>query len=81
MDPAEAQSRATIAAALIMRGAVAVPCGGTHLLHADGLRLRELTDDIYRLVTALSCVQSRRPHERPRAGAVATDAGASAEHD
>jgi hypothetical protein len=52
MDPIEAQSRAMIASALIMRGAVAVPVGGAHLLHADGLRLRELTDDVYRLLTA-----------------------------
>ena len=51
MDPIEAQSRAMIASALIMRGAVAVPCSGERLLHADGLRLRALTDDVYRLLT------------------------------
>jgi hypothetical protein len=58
MDPGEAHSRAIIAAALIMRGAVAVPCSGAHLGHADGQRLRELTDDVYRLLTTPPCVKS-----------------------
>ena len=58
MDPAEAQSRAMIASALIIRGAVAVPSGGAHLLPADALRLRALTEDVYRLLTAASCVKS-----------------------
>ena len=58
MDPIEAQSRAMIASALIIRGAVAVPSGGAHLGHAEGVRLRELTDDVYRLLTAPPCVKS-----------------------
>jgi hypothetical protein len=62
MDPLEAQSRATIAAALIIRGAVAVPSGGTRLLHADGLRLRALTDEVYRLLTAPPCMKSSDDH-------------------
>jgi hypothetical protein len=53
MDPGEAQARASIAAALIMRGAVEVPAvprdGG--LPDAAGMRLRELTDYVFRLVT------------------------------
>lgn len=54
MDPIEAQSRAMIASALIVRGAVSVPSmpsNGDQLSHTEGLRLRELTDHIYRLLT------------------------------
>lgn len=54
MDPVEAQARAIIAAALIVRGAVEIPAmpSGTHLLPDDaGVRLRELTDYVYRLLT------------------------------
>jgi hypothetical protein len=54
MDPLEAQARATIASALILRGAVEVPSlppNGQHLPDAAGVRLRELTDYVYRLVT------------------------------
>jgi len=54
MDPLEAQSRAIIAAALIMRGAVEVPLiptGGQHLPDTAGMRLRALTDYLYRLLT------------------------------
>ena len=54
MDPVEAQARAIIAAALIVRGAVEVPAipSGRHLLPDEaGVRLRELTDYVYRLVT------------------------------
>jgi hypothetical protein len=54
MDPWEAQARATIAAALIARGAVEVPSmpsRGSRLPDAAGLRLRELTDYVYRLIT------------------------------
>jgi hypothetical protein len=55
MDPREAQARAIIAAALIVRGAVEIPA----LPRDDdrrgpdpaGVRLRELTDYVYRLVT------------------------------
>jgi hypothetical protein len=54
MDSSEAHARAIIAAALIVRGAVEVPAmpTGTQRLPDDaGVRLRELTDYVYRLVT------------------------------
>jgi hypothetical protein len=54
MDPWEAQARATIAAALITRGAVEVPSmpsPGERLPDTAGVRLRELTDYLYRLIT------------------------------
>jgi hypothetical protein len=54
MDSSEAQAKATIAAALIIRGAVEVPslpANGNELPDPAGLRLRELTDYLYRLVT------------------------------
>jgi hypothetical protein len=54
MDPLEAQARAIIAAALIVRGAVEVPLipsGGQRVPDAAGMRLRELTDYVYRLLT------------------------------
>ena len=54
MDSSEAQARATIAAALIVRGAVEVPSvpPGRHgMPDAAGLRLRELTDYLYRLIS------------------------------
>jgi hypothetical protein len=54
MDPLEAQSRSIIAAALIIRGAVEVPLiptGGHRLPDAAGMRLRDLTDYLYRLLT------------------------------
>ncbi len=54
MDPSEAHPRAIFAAALIVRGAVevpAIPSGGQRLPDDAGLRLRELTDYVYRLVT------------------------------
>jgi hypothetical protein len=51
LDPIEAQSRAIIASALIVRGVTSMPTCGGHLSHAEGLRLRELTDHIYRLLT------------------------------
>ena len=53
MDPLEAQARAIIAAALIVRGAVEVPTmpsSGQRVPDSAGVRLRELTDDIYRLL-------------------------------
>ena len=54
MDPVEAQARAIIAAALIVRGAVevpAIPSGTQRLPDNAGVRLRELTDYVYRLLT------------------------------
>ena len=54
MDPAEVQARAIIAAALIVRGAVevpAMPSGGQEVPDRAGVRLRELTDYVYRLLT------------------------------
>jgi len=52
MDPVETQGKVTIAAALITRGAVEVPAIPTgNQLDAAGLRLRELTDYVYRLLT------------------------------
>jgi hypothetical protein len=60
MDPSEAQARAMIAAALIMRGAVEIPSIPTdddHGPDAAGLRLCELTDYVYRLIT------TENPHD------------------
>ena len=54
MDPSERQARAIIAAALIVRGAVEVPTiptGTRRVPDAAGMRLRELTDYVYRLLT------------------------------
>jgi hypothetical protein len=54
MDPLEAQAKAVIAAALIVRGAVEVPVtptGGQRVPDRAGVRLRELTDYVYRLIT------------------------------
>ena len=54
MDPAEAQVKAIIAAALIVRGAVevpAMPSGSQQVPDAAGVRLRELTDYLYQLLT------------------------------
>lgn len=54
MDPLEAQVRAVISAALIVRGAVEIPSMPPESRHAPdvaGLRLRELTDYVDRLVT------------------------------
>ena len=54
MDPIEAQARAILAAALIVRGAVEVPAIPTDRRRVPdqaGVRLRELTDYVYRLVT------------------------------
>jgi hypothetical protein len=53
MDSAEIQAKATIAAALIVRGAVEVPTmptRGERAPDAAGVRLRELTDYLYRLI-------------------------------
>jgi hypothetical protein len=54
MDPLEGQAKAIIAAALIVRGAVevpAIPNGTERVPDASGMRLRELTDYVYRLLT------------------------------
>ncbi len=54
MDPLEAQAKATIAAASIVRGAVevpAIPTSTQRVPDAGGMRPRELTDCVYRLVT------------------------------
>lgn len=54
MDPLEAQAKAIIAAALISRGAVevpAMPSGSQRTPDAAGMRLRELTDYLYRILT------------------------------
>jgi hypothetical protein len=54
MDPLEGQAKAIIAAALIVRGAVevpAIPTGTERVPDAAGMRLRELTDYVYRLLT------------------------------
>jgi hypothetical protein len=54
MEPWEIQARTAIASALIVRGAVEVPAlprDGQRLPDSAGMRLRELTDYIYRLIT------------------------------
>jgi hypothetical protein len=54
MNPVEAQTRAIIAAALVTRGAVevpSIPSGAQRVPDSAGVRLRELTDYIYRLLT------------------------------
>jgi hypothetical protein len=54
MDPLEGQAKAIIAAALIVRGAVevpSIPTGIQRVPDASGMRLRELTDYVYRLIT------------------------------
>jgi hypothetical protein len=52
MDPLEAQAKAIIAAALIVRGAVEVPAMPSgNQTDGAGVRLRELTDYLYHLLT------------------------------
>jgi len=54
MDSGEAQAKATIAAALIISGAVEVPTippPGERSSDTAGVRLRELTDYLYRILT------------------------------
>ena len=54
MDALEAQTRAIIAAALIVRGAVEVPSmpsAGQRVPDEAGVRLRQLADYVYRLLT------------------------------
>ena len=55
MDPSEIQARATIAAALIVCRAVevpAMPTSGDWSMDTAALRLRDLTDYVYRVITA-----------------------------
>lgn len=55
MEPAEIQARATIAAALIMTRAVEVPTipsSGDWADDTAALRLRDLTDYVYQMITA-----------------------------
>ena len=55
MDPLEIHARAIIAAALIGAGAVEIPSipnAGQRVPDAAGMRLRELTDYVYRLLTS-----------------------------
>ena len=54
MNSVEGQAKAIIAAALIVRGAVevpAIPTGTQQAPDAAGVRLRELTDYVYRILT------------------------------
>jgi len=54
MDPAEIQARATIAAALIMTRAVeipTIPASGDWSKDAAAIRLRDLTEHIYAMIT------------------------------
>jgi hypothetical protein len=54
MEPSEIQARATIAAALIMTRAVEVPTiptSGDWSQDAAALRLRDLTDYVYQMIT------------------------------
>ena len=54
MEPAEIQARATIAAALIMSRAVelpSIPTRGDWSQDAAALRLRDLTDYLYQMIT------------------------------
>ena len=54
MDGAEIQARATIAAALITSRAVelpAIPSGGDWPRDAASMRLRDLTDYVYQVIT------------------------------
>ena len=55
MDPSEIQARATIAAALIVCRAVevpAMPTSGDWSMDAAALRLRDLTDYVYRVISS-----------------------------
>ena len=54
MDPMEIQARATIAAALIVSRAVevpSIPMSGDWSKDAGALRLRDLTDYVYQMMT------------------------------
>ncbi len=55
MDPSEIQARATIAAALIMSRAVevpSIPTSGEWSNDTSALRLRDLTDYVYQMLTS-----------------------------
>lgn len=55
MEPTEIQARATIAAALIMTRAVEVPTiptSGDWSKDAAAIRLRDLTDYVYQMITS-----------------------------
>ena len=55
MEPTEIQARATIAAALILTRAVevpSIPTSGDWSKDTAALRLRDLTDYVYQLITA-----------------------------
>jgi hypothetical protein len=55
MDPSEIQARATIAAALIMSRAVevpSIPTSGEWSKDTSALRLRDLTDYVYQMLTS-----------------------------
>ena len=54
MEPTEIQARATIAAALIVTRAVevpAIPTSGDWSKDSAALRLRDLTDYVYQMIT------------------------------
>ena len=54
MDPVEIQAKATIAAALIAARAVevpSIPASGDWSNDSAGLRLRDLTDYVYQMIT------------------------------
>jgi hypothetical protein len=64
MEAAEIQARATIAAALIMTRAVEVPSmpkGGGSSKDAAVVRLRDLTDYVYRMITTSDPADAPRP--------------------
>ena len=55
MDPTEIQAKATIAAALIMARAVEMPTmpkNGDWSRDTAALRLRDLTDSLYQMITS-----------------------------
>ena len=55
MEPTEIQARATIAAALIITRAVevpSIPTGGDWSKDTAALRLRDLTDYVYQMITS-----------------------------
>ena len=55
MDPSEIQARATIAAALILSRAVevpSIPTTGDWSQDTAALRLRDLTDYVYQMITS-----------------------------
>ena len=69
MEPAEIQARATIAAALIMTRAVevpSVPTGGDWSKDAAALRLRDLTEHVYRMITTSNSAGAPRSLPRHR---------------